>query len=609
MLGKEELIKLKNLPRNALEMFNNLINDISDIIKDITNINSQLDAVTKPVLSFCFDDGYSEDDLTYSIFKEYGMVCSFALVTDYTINRRNIDIYRQYIKEGFGVNCHTCKHTNLSLDGVSENTARWEIVESKRKMNNWGFYANSVVASNSIIPDKFMNYVRENYDFAFTQYWGVINSGNKGYITDKNQDLYKLGRVSLTHNTLDTIKSTIDACIENNGILFFYDHRTGYDDGTSHVTEAKLREILTYVKSLVIEGKVLVKNNDEAINYYFKKQLTNKSTENNSSNLAVPLIDYNRTGTGYNEWFFSVHSKDEGETITSVNDDEIKINFPNGLTQGKENSMQLKIDMSNKDIKNVNNQTISSAFEVCSDKEINVTMTANVRYYLEDGTTFDVTHTGEEIKVTTEKQLIEVTATVKDMTKSYSYALVYWRLTSNETITGQTNIYVSNPTIAFSNSINSSTNKSKSIKTYGVSKAKTLNSGFASANKTWIHYKTTEFTYDTFKSTDVENGTIEILKDGLYFVGVMGYYKVSGVVADKRILFRVMPNTYTSDQQNRIISYYNGTTDVVNINGGQVLYLKKGDILTVDLYLDSTTGTITELEAPQIRLCLINDLY
>ena len=121
--------------------------------------------------------------------------------------------------------------------------------------------------------------------------------------------------------------------------------------------------------------------------------------------------------------------------------------------------------------------------------------------------------------------------------------------------------------------------------------------------------KESKLTYDTFKNSELENGTIEILKDGLYYVGVMGYYKITGATANKRILFRVMPNNFNNDQLNRIISYYNGSDSVVNINGGQVLYLKKGDVLTVDLYFDSTTGTISELEAPQIRLCLINDLY
>ena len=198
-----------------------------------------------------------------------------------------------------------------------------------------------------------MDYVRENYDYAFTQYWGVVNNSNKGYINDKNYDLHKLGRVSLTHNSLDTIKSTIDECVENNGILFFYDHRTGYDDGTSHVTEVKLREILTYVKTLVDEDKVLVKNNDDAINYYFKKQLKNEIINFNTKNLAIPFHDYNRMGLEYDSWFLSVHEKDEGEKLVKINDNTIKINFPNGLSEGKENSMQLKIDISKLDTKEI----------------------------------------------------------------------------------------------------------------------------------------------------------------------------------------------------------------------------------------------------------------
>ena len=575
----------------------------------LDEVDSQLDNITKPVISFCFDDGYSEDDLTYSIFKEFGLPCSFALVTDYSINRRSLDIYRKYSKEGFGINSHTCKHTNLNLDNITKATAQWEIEESKNKMQKLGFYANGLVASNSVIPDKFMDYVRENYDYAFTQYWGVVNSSNKGYINDKNYDLHKLGRVSLTHNSLDTIKSTIDECVENNGILFFYDHRTGYDDGTSHVTEVKLREILTYVKTLVDEDKVLVKNNDDAINYYFKKQLKNEIINFNTKNLAIPFHDYNRMGLEYDSWFLSVHEKDEGEKLVKINDNTIKINFPNGLSEGKENSMQLKIDISKLDMSNTDNQTISMSFKAWTDKEINADINANVRFYLEDGTTFDTTHTGNSVLISKENRSVTVLATVKGKDLKWDYAQVYWRLTNKNAISEEVNIYISEPSITFSNTNIINSGIPKSLKTYGVSKAKLLDGGFVSSNREWIHYTASEFTYDTFKNSELENGTIEILKDGLYYVGVMGYYKITGATANKRILFRVMPNNFNNDQLNRIISYYNGSDSVVNINGGQVLYLKKGDVLTVDLYFDSTTGTISELEAPQIRLCLINDLY
>ena len=597
---------MKELQDNGY--FDNLVN-VTLIEKLRTEFTTRLDNITKPVISFCFDDGYSEDDLTHSIFKEFGLTCSFALVTDYSINRRSLDIYRKYSKEGFGINSHTCKHTNLNLDNITKTTAQWEIEESKNKMQKLGFYANGLVASNSVIPDKFMDYVRENYDYAFTQYWGVVNSTNKGYINDKNYDIHKLGRVSLTHNSIDVIKDTINKCIAEKGILFFYDHRTGYDDGSSHVTEAKLREILTYVKSLFDEGKVLVKNNDEAINYYFKKQLKNEIYSYSPQNLAVPLYDNNRINIGYNEWFFSVHGKDEGDKIVKVNDEKIKINYPRGLSSGKENSMQLKIDLSKTDMTKTDNQTISASFDISGDKDLNISASASVRFFLKDGITFDATHTGNKVFISSEKQNINVVATVKDPSLNWDYALVYFRLTNNNTISEETNIYVSNPIITFSNKTCVPINSPKSIKNTGVSRAKTLNSGFASANKTWIHYKTSEFTYDTFKNTNVEDGTVEILRDGVYYVSVMGFYKVTGVVADKRVIFRVMPNSFTNDQQNRIISYYNGTDDVVNVNGGQVLYLKKGDVITVDLYLDSNTGTISELEPPQIRLSLIGDLY
>ena len=593
------------MARGTYNTLNDRLNKMDEIQ---TQTNAQLSQNIKPVISFCFDDGYAEDDLTASIFKEFGMTCSFALVTDYTINRRTMDVYRKYQNEGFSINCHTCEHTNLSTTGVSDATARWEIVESKRKMNSYGFSANGLVASNSVIPDRFMEYVRRNYNYAFTQYWGVVNTSNTGYITNKNQDLHKLGRVSLTHNSLDTIKSTIDKCVANNGILFFYDHRTGYDDGTSHVTEQKLRDILTYLKSLVDSNKVLVKNNDDAISYYFNIQLDNYVDCRTKSNLAVPLNRYNRTDLANDTWFFSLHNNDAGETITKVDDGTIEIKYPSGISALKENSLQLKVDLTEIDMKDNENQTIVVSFDVWSDADITTVATANARFYRVGGA-FDTTHTSDKVTINSKKQRVSLVATILNKDETYEYVQCYLRITNETLISSATNIYVSNAKIAFTSNVDTVVGVPKTLAEYGDSHAKTLDQGFQHANKQWIHYQCRTFAYNTFKSTTDPSGTVEILKTGIYYVFVQGFYKVTGADSDSRILLRVMPSTNASDLESRLISYYNGSNDVVNINGGQALFLKEGELLTVDVYFDSTSGTIYQLEDPQIKMSLINEVY
>lgn len=415
--------------------------------KTVAEVTAQLAEMAKPTISFCFDDGYVEDNLTYSIFKEFGLVCSFALVTDYAMTRNRIDYYRQYEKEGFSINSHSCTHLNMSSDTESLGTGSYEIEESKKKLNYYGIPANGFVAPDSITNDKYMSFVRNNYDYAFTKYLGVLPPPNIGHIDNKH-DVHQLFRVSLTNNSTDAIKAAIDNCIAANGCLFFYDHRTGF--GGSNVTESKLREILTYVKSKVDADECVVMNNEDAVSSFFGVNLTNKKLSDVSKNLASPLSN-KATAVNFNSWYYSPHGNSVGEVYdTTVTNNEVigTVTFVNDIPVSKGSSLQTKIDLTGIDMTNYKKQTLLFSIDLWLSKECNLTANLNGRFY--SGATMDATH-ASNINLTTRRQTYTVLIT-PILNQQFDYAMIYPYFQFFETVTDGLTVYFANPKVAMCNS-------------------------------------------------------------------------------------------------------------------------------------------------------------
>ena len=574
---------------------------LDNVKNSITEHTTQLETIKKPVISFCFDDGFSEDNLTYSIFKEYGMVCSFALITEYALTRNRLELYRQYEKEGFSINSHSCSHLYLGDGTVDDDIANYEIAESKKHMNLWGFPANGFVAGQSVVNEKYIPLLRNNYDFAFTQYWGTLNNSNKGYC-DNRTDRYKLGRVSLYRNTTEQIKECIDNCIKDKGCLFFYDHRTGAEG--ENVSESKLREILSYVKTKVDNKECVVKNNDDAINSYFGVNLKNYKCSKISKNIAPRLSNISKS-LKFDTWWLSIHNNDMGESYSySVVNNEIvgQINYPNGININKESSLQTKIDISKIDFTKHENQAVVLSFDVWSDKKVDLEIYLDSRFYKD--LVFDITHR-KKVNMTTKRQTFSIIISPY-LKQNYDYLLFYPRIKALDNVSEAFSIYLSNPIVSVCNDISLIEKNQISGLIKGKSYTKTLDIS-SIGNRNWSKYSATvnNALYDGLSDG---TGTLKIKNNGIYMITFEGYYKINDVTANSRVLGRVLKSSDTSIESNyRTIGYINGTSGIVNLNSSYVMQCNEGELINIEVFLDSTVGTITELEKARIRVELISD--
>ena len=566
----------------------NIISKLTTNTNNIENITSQLDTIAKKsVISFCFDDGYVEDDLTYSIFKEYGLPCSFALITDYANVRNGFDKYRDYSEKGFSINSHSSTHAKLVNDSSTIEDAYYELVNSKLLLNKLGFNANGFVASNSAVHEKYMKLVKENYDYAFTVSAGRLSTSNKGYC-DKNTNVHRLYRVSLTLNSLESIKQCIDECVVNNGCLFFYDHRTGYDDGTSHVTEAKLREILTYVKSKQDNNECLVLNNDDAVSYFYNLNLKEYKTSITTNNIA-PNLNEVLTSVNYGYWMYDDHNTNTAMEYNSTYEKGEytgKLTYPNGMKLGVNSSFQTRIKV---DEYNMLNNPMCFAIDLSVSENEAVDIYLEASYHDESGI---IKRYRKLIDVNTKKSSHQITITPAQ--NSLSYVKFYFRAIAKKDITNNFTIDIGDVKIGFNNNRTNVSGKALDYKNIGVNYAKTLTPP-ALINKSWLTFTCPDFENNFFKGLD-ENGTFIIKKDGLYNIGINTNFKIENAASGfNRLIVRVTHQRTSNEDAYRNIQYFNTPNDVVSFLTSNIFSLLKGDIVKVDLFIDTNDGTVTLL--------------
>ncbi|MDA1861146.1 BppU family phage baseplate upper protein [Bacillus cereus group sp. BY122LC] len=580
------------------------------------NLNDRLgsyDTQNKAMGTFCFDDGYAEDKLTYSIFKEFGLVCSFALVRDRIFERNRVEDYRIFEKEGFTTQSHASRHLDMSQE-MTESFLWYEVDRAAHELRNYGLTINGFVTPMSTFYDQQIESLKREYDYAFTVYKGTIPADGKAHV-DKSHDPYRLHRVSLSRNTVDRIKIAIDKAIEEKGLLCFYDHRTGAEG--ENVPVDKLREILSYVKSKVDNKEFLVMNNDDAVSSFFGKTLRGyRETNPLTMNVAPSVAVTDTTALNYGKWTFSKHGQDLGEVFEIIKNgskelDTLRISYPNGTTIGKENSLQTRIDLKGRNFNKSKNQNLHVGFDLWANQILEdgkYTFSIECRFYGKDGT-YLADHK-KEISVTNIQQHFDFVATPTKIRNDFDYALVYFRFKSNEILPVNFAFDVSNPIVGFgiTNQVNEvendDSNDFSAIDAFIRLDDKTV-VGTPMPTKTWINY----FAKNTSTATDMdeENSTFIAKVDGLYMINFGANYSVSGVTAGlKRALLEITKKGWSGDSVTRTIQHFNTPNDVIFFNASYQIYLKKGEKVYAKSFFDINDGQIIAInEQPQLRITVI----
>jgi len=260
-----------------------ILSDTAGQIKDVVSGHTaELAGIAQPLVCFTFDDGLSYDSLTYSIFKEYGYVAGFGLNTDnvYLSSKTSLNNYKKYEDEGFEIFSHGASHASLSA-AVLPDVLQHELQSSAYKLRKLGFSANGFIAPYSNLNASNAPYAKEIYDY--------ILLGGTG-LNDRNAFKSKtLTRISSYSQGVAGSKALIDTAIEDKKLLIFYDHGI---DKVGSMTEAELRELLTYVQTKVTANLIQVHSPKVAINKYYGIPFKNKAKIFDKTNQVMQVLGW-----------------------------------------------------------------------------------------------------------------------------------------------------------------------------------------------------------------------------------------------------------------------------------------------------------------------------
>jgi hypothetical protein len=573
----------------------------------IDTINQAQEIVKKlpPILSFIFDDGFIEDDLTYSIFKEYNMTCGFAIISDYVLypEKNPLNKIRQYSKEGFSILSHSVTHSSMSESTLSSGFVGYEFNKSKNDLNSYGFNISGFVTPYSELHENYLPNLKKNYSYAFTKYAGVIPDDGVCYHT-RYDNPHKLSRVSLKSNSIDKIKLAIDKCIENKGIIYFYEHRVGHPDW---ISESTLREILDYVKIKMDNKECLVLSPDIASQNFFGIELKQNKKNFITKNLCP---DLNKFGTllSKQSWFLSGHGTEIGETgvLSTVNSyNYYKIQYPTNtnINIGKSNSIQLAFDLKNIDMNIIENRNIYFGMDIYTDADVTVTL--NCKFVKEDGSSGV---TLENIyDVDNRNKRIETCFSPVENNVNFDYVLIYPKIVFKSV---QQNKFVqfANPIIGIGTEDKQCLYKKEFTSVVNTSYVNNLSSPTIPC-LTWTHFS--GITNNQFANgLSDDTGTLIINESGLYYITVILGFKVadsSSVDTKQRVLIEIGTSDWSSNLGDRTEYHYTPPNDNFTIVGTTLLNLKKSDKVFVKAYFDSPIGTCTLMSnTPYIKLKKVN---
>ena len=559
------------------------------------------------IITFTFDDGFFEDRLTYSIFKEYGIPCTFAPIMDKVFERNYIDYYRSYQNDGFTIMSHSANHKDMTTENMSMQEADYEVRGSAEGFARYGLSVNGFVTPDARLNDKYLQLVKTHYDYAVTRHIGFLEGDMVGHLK-KSDDPYKLYRWSLVWNSLDNIKKAIDNCIKERGLLLFYDHRTGA--GSGHVDEAKLRQILDYVKTKVEGKQCRALNMNDAISSFFGKPLVDKTKGVISKNIAPNLYDTAASLT-QGKWMFSNHLTPIGETYKTVieNGEEIGVvEYPVSIPMGKANSFQTRVDLTNVDMNNITNQNVCLEFDIWCEGDIsNTKFTLESRFFAKDGT-YDGIHV-QKIEVGNKRQTFQFISTPYKKI-DFNYIMMYWRFDALAGISAPFKIKTGKPKISFGAPV---TDAPKSSLLDGSDEmrlgltAEGLSIGTIWPRQSWVKYFITPFENAYIKSTS--EATFEIKKSGLYNINFNGHYDVVGggdSASFSRMLVDIGKTGFSPNGAERNTQYYRLPDDRFSVNVTNTIYCEKGEKLYIKGFYDDKAGSLKEFkEKPTVRITCV----
>lgn len=225
-----------------------------DMIKQRERGQERLSKAIGGIVSIQYDGGYvNAFNTAWNLHKSRGIPADFAIdgttIDDGGVIRANLSTLLRVQQEGARFSSHGLNVQPMGV-GVSEDTIRYELEESRRVLSGLGLDIDGFVAPQGQFNQTHVDIAKRNY----TWLAGLANTydGNPANSVYKDTDgLFNIHRVSMASNSVSVIKSIIDYCILNDEWVVLYDHNPGSTGPTPppSASIADLTEILNYIQS------------------------------------------------------------------------------------------------------------------------------------------------------------------------------------------------------------------------------------------------------------------------------------------------------------------------------------------------------------------------
>jgi hypothetical protein len=236
-----------------------------------------LNAQYGPVVSFTYDDGYSNwYDNAFPIFQEYGFPAVGYINAYLGWVSGNVDKLLEMQAAGWEISNHTYSHPCDFEESDISTMKDW--------LDSHGFPNSGFTAPCNTWNHSKVNIVKKYHPY-FAEGGNNIPEGG----ISQPLDLYFIKRFNLTNqDNIETIRAKLDDAVANNKWIIFYGHEIGgtYGDGSGWLqSEQLLREVLD---EIVLRG-IPVKTVKEVINDLFPP---NCVIECSRDTMQYPVLTY-----------------------------------------------------------------------------------------------------------------------------------------------------------------------------------------------------------------------------------------------------------------------------------------------------------------------------
>lgn len=594
------------------ELIDSRENTSSDTFPSLSERLKTMDK-TLGMISFTFDGAFAEDKLTKSIFEDYGFVCNFAPPTDWINIFNGVEFYKQAQREGFGIEAFTRTHRNMVTydESIDERIIEREIVSSADIYEEMGIKTTGFVSPNSRVAVEYEKYIYENYDYAING-MGVQDNSMRAVQDPLVNDRYHLVRMSLNYNTIESIKAAIDKTVKEKKFLLFYDHKTGSSEA-GNVTEAKLREVLEYIKTNYTDTKkAYVCRLADVISAKYENSLARdyKSIKHNSLNFAPPIGKIGVAGSVpyYGYWGYGTHGSTTTQDTCTFDYTKQAVVLDMKASKLDENrSVQMCLDLT--DFKG-DQRPHSIYFSLpiwLSSLEIKAEISVDCRFYDIDGNMIGATKVNP-LPVTDERLILGAEIGVPRDNRNFSWAHVYVRVKNLQDNTGQ--IFLQQPSVT----IDDSSYSGKPASDYSVSGLDFSQFSITADRKfQWLNVETQ---YDGINLNGRQHFGVT-LGSPEFVVKISGLYEFRletwATLLDEAttlngsfyVEVRINNNNVDTADANHRFSFLKQNFSSNGQFGGQMpmsIPLKAGDRVRLAVFKNATGGTLASTKKPYLTI-------